>query len=344
MLAGTDVVAIPYEATGFPLGSPLNRSGVLIARWDEVLWAAITVGKTQRDVVRHGGYSYAEILHRVACLTAYFDRGSGCRLHLTGAYRNLDPSEKAVVSFYVGMTFAKLYADKALHIPWMMHISRYEASWSVAYGANTNRPDLFGCNADGEWAVVEAKGRARVTQKLVTKMQQQKSSVASIAGVEPAYRFGSATRFEAGALKLRIVDPPARPRAQEVPINPAAWLLDYYGPIVDLLDDLNASYGSDGLAARLPGSGVEIGLVEGVVAAVREGRARRFSRPGPRNAEFGDQIDELSRVTRSSRSLSGQIDAPEAAALVERITSSARQVSRENGGQGDGVYVRMRRP
>lgn len=341
MLAGLDQVTIPYEATDFPLTSSLNTSAVIRVPWEEVLWAAVTVGKAQRDLMLHGRYSFAEILHRVACMSAYFDRDADQRLLLTQAHRQLDPSEKGVVSFYSGMTFAKLYADQVLGIPWMMHISRYESDWSLSYGSGTKRPDLFGCNAAGDWAVAEAKGRSRVTTKLVTRMKEQKSAVASVDGVAPTYRFGSATRFERNRLALRVVDPPARTKAQDVPLDPAAWLLDYYRPIVDLLDNLDASSEGDRLIARLPGTGVEVGAAQDLVLAVREGRQRKFIRPRPRRADQSNDTRMKQGIDR--RRLADQAEDPDARALVERITSSASDVDKDRGGRSDGLYVRGRR-
>lgn len=234
---GHDKLWISYEATDFPPASGLNGDGSIHPTWDEVLWATMTVGKAQRDVLRHGRYSSADLIHRIACMYAYFDINSSSRMVCSPAFATLDPSEKAIASYYLGMTMAKLYADKVLDIPWLMHISRYQAKWAVEYGASAERPDLFGCNAAGGWAVVEAKGRTRVTGALVTQMRAQKSSVGTINGAAPAYRYGSATRFEAGQLSLRVVDPPARRGAQDVPIDPVAWLSDYYTPIVDLISD-----------------------------------------------------------------------------------------------------------
>lgn len=341
MLDGLDQVVIPYKATDFPTNSVLNGTGAITVPWEDVLWAAATVGKAQRDLMRHGRHSFAEILHRVACMSAYFDRDDDEHLFLTRAYKQLDPSEKGVISFYSGMTFAKLYADKVLSIPWMMHISRYESAWSVGYGGNTKRPDLFGCNAAGEWAVAEAKGRERVTSKLVRKMKVQKSAVASIGGVPPSYRVGSATRLERNRLALRVVDPPSGPKAQDVPLDPAAWLVDSYRPIVDLLEDLNARQEGGDLVARLPSTDVEIGAVEGVVSAVRESRQREFKRPRPRTAGQVRMEDVAQR--EGHQRLSEQSNDPESRAVIERIVSSAYNADKARGGRSDGLYVRARR-
>lgn len=158
------------------------------------------------------------------------------------------------MSFYTGIAMAKRYADRVLGIPWMMHISRYEADWAARYAADTNRPDLFGCKHLAEWAVVEAKGRSRVTSKLITKMQQQKSAVASIQRVAPAHRCGSATRFEGGRLTLRVIDPPRLRRTEDLPIDPAVWLLDCDRPIVHLRDQTDAHQEGEVMVGDLPGT------------------------------------------------------------------------------------------
>ncbi len=331
-----DYLAVPYEASGFPAGSPLNGVHALNVRWDDLLWASITVGKAQADLMRSGRYSFAEILHRVACLHAYYDVDKSYRLVLSSAFKNLDSTEKGVVSFYIGMAMAKLFADKVLNIPWMMHISRYQADWAVRYGANPNRPDLFGCNHLGEWAVAEAKGRSRVTNKLVAKMQQQKSAVASIQRVAPTYRYGSATRFEAGQLALRVVDPPRLRRAQDMPIDAGAWLLDYYRPVVDLLDQTDAYPEGEVIVGTLPGTDIEIGVSGTIAEVVRGSRELPLHRPGPRAAQVEDRGEER-------RSLGEQTEDDALRVVVEQLTASALEVASLEGATNDGLIVRSRR-
>lgn len=326
---------ISYEATDFPNASGLNGDGGLHSTWDDMLWATMTVGKARRDVLRHGRFSTADLVHRVACMHAFFDIRGG-RMVRSEAFKTLDPSEKAIASFYLGMAMAKVYADRVLGIPWLMHISRYESAWSVKYGASTKRPDLFGCNAAGDWAVAEAKGRDRVTQALVAKMQAQKSSVATINGAAPAHRYGAATRFPEGRLALRIVDPPARRDAQEVPIDPAAWLIDYYAPIVDLIAEGDRQVEGRYIIGFIPTSDVEVGVSEEVVNWVNESRERQFERPAPRRAQTSFESMETGRRLASQARLD---DAP----LVERIAESIGDDGNSPDVFRDGVIVRSRR-
>ncbi|CAM3470578.1 hypothetical protein OCAE111667_11365 [Occultella aeris] len=326
----TDELSIPIEATDFPASSGLNGVNQLDVRWGDLIHASITVGKSKSDWFRFGSHSHAEILHRVAMLDAYYDIDKSKRLTTTPAHRHLDPTEKAVTSFYLGMALAKLYADKSLGIPWMMHIGRYGATWAVNYGASTSRPDLFGCNASGEWAVAEAKGRERVTTKLVTKMRKQKSAVASIQGVAPSYSYGSATKFPGAQLALRVVDPPVSHQAQEIPIDAGAWLLDYYGPIVDLLEDGNARFDGDAFIGVLPGAEFEIEVPGTIVEVVRSFRGFDLPRPGPRAAE-----EALAEEARRPLADQTQDDLRN---VVTSIVEAAR-VFREFGAMGDGLVI-----
>lgn len=337
ILSGHTKLRISYEATDFPVHSGLNGHDGLNLTWDEVIWATMTVGKARRDVLRHGRYSSADFVHRIACMYAYFDINGGCMVR-SPAFKTLDPSEKGIASFYLGMAMAKLYADKVLGIPWLMHISRYEAAWAVKYGASAKRPDLFGCNATGDWVVAEAKGRDRVTGALVAKMQEQKCSVATINGAAPTHRYGAATRFPEGRLALRIVDPPSRRDAQEVPIDPAAWLVDYYTPIIDLIAEGDRQIEGPYLVGFIPNSDIEVGVSEEVVGWVDESRHRSFERPAPRRPPAA--LDDGETVPR--RGLAAQARADDAP-FVERIAGGVMVENDVPDVFRDGLIVRSRR-
>ena len=127
---------MPFEASDFPTGSPLDGWHALNVRWDDLLWASITVGKAQPDLMRFGRYSFAEMLHRVACFHAYYDIDKSHRLTASSAFENLDSTEKGVVSFYLGMAMAKLYAEKVLGIPWMTTDRRFTVPENVRAAAS----------------------------------------------------------------------------------------------------------------------------------------------------------------------------------------------------------------
>lgn len=335
MLPGrADVLSIPYEATDFPPTSRLNGKKKLGVGWNELLWASITVGKAQQDIFRFGTYSFAELVHRVACFHAYYRVENG-RLELSSAFADLDPTEKGIVSFYTGMAMVKLYAANVLRVPWLMHISRYAAPWAVRYAARADRPDLFGPDVAGRWVVAEAKGRSRVTSRLVAKMKHQKSAVATINGTPPAYRFGSATRIEARRLSLRVVDPPARRRAEDLSLDAGAWLIDYYRPIVDLIEQAETRRDEDFIFGQLPGSDIEIGVAQDTMQVISDWRERQFERPGPqirRRADIG---------LAAERPLAAQTGTNNRD-VVERLAAGALRGREVRQGFADGLIVRAR--
>lgn len=249
---------IEWESTGFPVASGLNGLKIERVSWSELIWAAVTVGRTRRDVFFPGRYSLSEMLYRVSSMYAFYDLRTGS-LRSTRAYRELDPTEKASASYALGMVLAKVYAGKQLKIPWLMHLSRYGARYGAVF-ATSERPDLIGVDALGQWAVVEAKGRARVTQALITKMASQKAAIATINGATPTWRLGVATRVCRGDYKLFVIDPEGEEDALPLEIELARWLGEYYAPVVDLIEDSDPIERGETVTVRVPTTAVEVGM------------------------------------------------------------------------------------
>ena len=91
--------------------------------WPEVVHAAITVGRANwRDVFRHGLYSKYEMLYRASMIYANLRAYRG-RIAATSAFLALDPSEKSAVTYFLGLTFAKLIATRLLAIEWLLHLA-----------------------------------------------------------------------------------------------------------------------------------------------------------------------------------------------------------------------------
>lgn len=326
---------LPYEASDFPAPHEgLNGQKGLRVTWDDLIWATITVGKSSADLGRHGRHSLAEMVHRVACFEAYF-KIEHRRLTTTTAHKYLDPTEKGLVSYYLGMAAAKIYADKVLNVAWLMHISRYEAVWAVKYGANSNRPDLFGFNPSGDWLVAEAKGRTRINDALLSKMRDQKSAVASVNGAQPMHRIGTTTRFRSGTLSLRVVDPPASELADDLEINPAAWLADYYRPLVDLFAEGRRLQEGDLTLARIPGTDIEVGLSSEALDTMTTFRDRNYARPGPSPRRENRRIEERNRPLFEQA-------AEEDREAVRYLTASVSDARDRWEAQPDGLIIRAR--
>ena len=114
-----------YKACGFPanLGRCLRGSHSLDVTWEELIRAAITVGrKNCAEVFQHGYHSKLEIIYRLAILMANLKDSDQNELTKTDAYKGLDPSEKSAISYFFGLSFAKWAAEKFWGIPWLIHL------------------------------------------------------------------------------------------------------------------------------------------------------------------------------------------------------------------------------
>src|SRR5258708_34292485 len=87
---------IPYQTDAFPTGTIPNGYYDLDVTWDDILWAAVTVGRPNRQYVfRHGVASTYEALFRWSLIRMSLEqsRPLGYRIRRTNAATTLDPTE-----------------------------------------------------------------------------------------------------------------------------------------------------------------------------------------------------------------------------------------------------------
>ena len=211
------MVLIDYDARGFAAswGPRLSGRGSLGVPFLAVIAAALTVGRPSKSaVLRYGVYSRAELVSRLFQVVANLDPSNGC-LARSPAYLGLDPSEKSAISYYCGMTLAKLIAEELFAVPFLQHIGSYPPP-SVQY-QTTLRPDLAGLDASGRWYVVEAKGRSNdANSDVLLKAKRQTMAVRCVNGASPRLRLAVVTDFPRGVLRVQLEDPED---AEGVPVD-----------------------------------------------------------------------------------------------------------------------------
>jgi hypothetical protein len=80
-------------------------------------------------------------------------------LRRTNAFVSLGPTEKGMVSYFLGMTLCKLFASRLLSAPWLLHLDVFRPVLNpVTLGRS--RPDLVGEDIAGNWHAFESKGRS----------------------------------------------------------------------------------------------------------------------------------------------------------------------------------------
>ena len=209
----------------------------------------------------------------------------------TDAYRSLDGSEKAAVSYFIGLTVAGLVARHLFDVRWLMHLDVYQRSLHPGL-PRSHRPDLVGADELGRWYVIEAKGRSNgADRRVLARAKEQTLKLRQVCGEKPRLRVASVAYFSrGGCLSLNLADPVAHHRdAIDWSFAEEKFLRDYYQPYVDLLSPNNRAVaavddsdidvvelnGRQVLVVALPDVDLEIGLASRVYDLLRSKRLGR---------------------------------------------------------------------
>ena len=226
---------IPYQAENFGAvyGPNLAGTHTLTVSWPQIVCAALSVGKAQGDLALHGEFSLFEMAYRVAIVFANLREAESGEIVRSSAYDGLDPSEKGSISYFLGLTMAKLFAHQLMDVPWLMHLDVYRAVLNLQLLGNS-KPDLVGLNGNNEWVVVEAKGRTNdFSETTLAAAKTQTQQVTTIGGVQPVLRVGTLTYF-ADSLTVAMRDPKGhskRSRMPDIPLAKERLREDYYRPL-----------------------------------------------------------------------------------------------------------------
>lgn len=200
---------IDYVSSQFPSASGI-RSGWLTATWDDLLWAAITIGRPNTaHVFQHYEASLHEALFRISLVRMALEQHRySRRLQRTAAFAALDPTEKGAVSYFLGMVVCKLFASHLLRTPWLLHLDLFRNQLSAQVLGGRSRPDLIGQDNRGAWHAFETKGRSSVpTADDKRKAKAQARRLVTVDGNRCALQIGSFTFFQSNELNFYWRDP-----------------------------------------------------------------------------------------------------------------------------------------
>ncbi|WP_162630082.1 hypothetical protein [Azospirillum ramasamyi] len=208
------------ELSGFsaPYAS-LTGTLALSASHLDLTRAMLTVGyPSARAAISVVGQWRAKMLQ--AMIKGYLNQD----LTSTNYYRNLEQSEKVAVSFLMGQAFTYWFAEKHMHLPFLVHVqgtSGYNCTPSSATTplkmgavptALRSRPDFIGFKL-GHYHVFESKGRSkRPSNAERQKALYQASMISSINGLSPSTRVACFFVFKANGVVGIIEDPPVSER------------------------------------------------------------------------------------------------------------------------------------
>lgn len=225
----------PYDF--IPPFQNIMTINILNVSWSELIWAAVTVGRANfNHVIRHGVFSRYEMQYRIAMLFANLQENANGDIVKSSAYNSLDPSEKSAISYFLGMTLSKLIAHRLFNVPWLMHLDIYRHLYNFN-ALGRSKPDLFGFDINGNWIVVEAKGRTNsLCWSTLQKAKDQAELLHSINGNNPILNIGGQISFSNNVLTYHMIDPkPNKEKGFSIEISKDEYISDYYRPFNELI-------------------------------------------------------------------------------------------------------------
>lgn len=224
---------LSYEARNFSTPLAGATAGSLSLPLARLVWAAVTVGMTPLSL---GGppRPFLELGWRVALTAASLtEEPASGRWAMTDGYRRLDPSEKRAVSYFLGMTQAKITCEHLLRAPHLIHLDAYLAM--IGQPSRASRPDLIGLSLPRLdcTIAVEAKGRSGGrTDKVTAAAKKQAQSLPMVLSTSSAIHVASVASFDpSGCWESYLEDPPGSPTAA-ASLTVGALLAAYYRPLV----------------------------------------------------------------------------------------------------------------
>ncbi len=232
---------IPYDSRDFPTAYSIG-SGIFTTSWDDILWAALTVGRPNTAYVfQHDEASFYEALFRHSIIRMALEQDAFGWLKRTDAFTALDPTEKGAVSYFLGMMLCKLFAAKLLHAPWLLHLDVFRDSLNP-FLLGRSRPDLVGRDASGRWHAFESKGRSgSPSERNIENAKTQAQRLIAVDDTPCSLQIGTFAYFRSNVLHFYWCDPePKSPERIDIPSPGQEWRY-YYEPAFALVSNAEAS-------------------------------------------------------------------------------------------------------
>lgn len=260
---------ITYNATNFPSVYGLTGENIFSVSWQELIWAAISVGRAElMHILRHGRYSVFEISYRTSILYANLCEDESGQIRRSSAYEGLDPSEKSAISYFWGLTLAKAFSARFFNVPWLMHLDVYREELQPVIPNGFSRPDLLGKDKDGKWVIMEAKGRTNgFDRNAFQRAKEQACQVSEVSGEVPTLNVGFQVHFGSGVMQLAAEDPKPPKGKLNLPITNEKFAEGYYRPFNEWLSsgDIRMFRHTQYRQRNLSDLDVSVGVIKSII-------------------------------------------------------------------------------
>jgi len=216
----------------------LNATHQVNVSWFKFMKFAITVGQPIfRAAFPNTVWSVPLTIYKAFAVTCALEFNRR-RIERTRLYKLLEQSEKANVSYWIGMAVAGISADYLLNVSRLLHAGAFKRAGYLNVIPDTNRlADLIGEDENGNWHIIEAKARQyRPSADDKRKWKDQTTTILSIRGCTPVTRSYSLALI-GDDLRAEMVDPEQiRERVRRrVDFEPGTINRGYYEPFREWL-------------------------------------------------------------------------------------------------------------
>ncbi|WGQ14522.1 hypothetical protein [Sphingobacterium faecium] len=244
---------IYYTAEGYNgpyLDINTNQEQHILCRKLDLYRSIITVGNPSffswKDVRINGFFRTLSnsVIQKILLVQANIESNQN-GMYLHPVFNTYVSDQKRIVSYNLGMAVAKLYAEKLLNIPNLIHVESLKKVNAITFVNQVDKskePDLVGQTSNGEWHVFEAKGTS--SKYLTTKISEAKEQarqIQTIHGANPSTISACATSFGADKIFTKIVDPPNE-KGKEIEIDISKFFDNYYSPFFAMREASNSSF------------------------------------------------------------------------------------------------------
>lgn len=231
------MIKLRYRCDGFApsYGSLFQGTHTFNLEWNDLVWAAVSVGKLgYDDLMGYGYYSLDEIRFRTYLVYSHLMQHDN-RICKSPLYESLDSTEKGAASYFIGMAVSKVIGLYLFNIPWLVHLEKIKLLYSIGTQGKS-RPDLLGLDPSGKWIVFEAKGRSQgFSRYAIDQAKAQTGKILHISGSVPILRVATESYFTP-YLNVYIADPEkSNNEAIKIEINEMQFFNSYYSTLSELM-------------------------------------------------------------------------------------------------------------
>lgn len=231
-------------------GENISEVECLDINYADLLRACITVGEPSREYAMNKLLEMPEFaFHKIFAIFTSLDFQND-EIILNPSCDNLEHSEKVVLSFWTGMIFAKIVAERILGVCWPTHVRLMQKECPedlvLEPPDSKSLPDFIGTKNNEEWHILEAKGlRSNPSKGKRNDYKKQTKCLATIRGKEPSTRNYCITHLQS-PIEIELVDPKKDPEVKlKLDFGLKNFQNYYYKNIIEFFSGLDINNKSD---------------------------------------------------------------------------------------------------